>query len=62
MDANELARLHYLCSTRDLNDSEMDELQDLSRLALSELKALRSLLRDMNAELKRATLEALERI
>lgn len=60
MDNAELNRLRELCGrayglcTRD----DIEEMQDLARLAVAEIREHRRLLADLQAALKRAAIEA----
>jgi hypothetical protein len=62
MDKQELDRLRYLLSREPgtMSLEAEQELRDLMRLALAELRTLRLLLVDLKAEMSRATLHALE--
>ena len=55
MDSAELARILWLCAHPGTDD---DELRDLARLAVSEIREHRRLLAEMQAALKRAALES----
>jgi hypothetical protein len=61
MDAEEITRLRILLS-RARTAEEQEELDDLTRLALAELRTLRLLLVDLRSEMARSTLEALEKL
>ena len=60
MDSAELARILFLCSRdyRVLSKDEDDELRDLARLAVSEIREHRRLMAELSAQLKRAALES----
>ena len=57
MDSTELARILWLCTYANTVD-EHDELRDLARLAVSEIREHRRLMAELSAQLKRATLES----
>ena len=55
MDNSELARILWLCAHPGTDD---DELRDLARLAVSEIREHRRLMAELSAQLKRAALES----